>query len=200
MQTVRNNKIDSITTRDQDLHGRKFGGAADGVKSQDYVTLSQLKSSVAAIPGQKPLPNDLAKIDVSQTFNGTQEFVAIDATKSSVIIDEIAAGQAVPVLLIKDKNGATIFSFFGFGGATPNLLQTAGSIAPDTDNADDLGFIAKFWKTIRGYVINAQTKFQANGVDGVTGSFTYVKTVDFITLTVTTGTVTVTGGIVTGIT
>lgn len=142
MQILRNNKVDSLTTRSQNLHGRKFSGAADAVALQDLTTLNQVTN-------------------------------AITTAKKQAI-------AAIPVPL--------------------DLTQIKVSPAPSIDNNNDLGAIGRFWNTIRGYVINAKTKYQINGVDGITGSFTYVKTVNFAGSSVTTGTVTVVGGIVTSIT
>jgi hypothetical protein len=48
--------------------------------------------------------------------------------------------------------------------------------------------------------ISIGPKYSCNGNDGVTTSFTYVKTVNFGAQTVTTGTVTITGGIITNVT
>lgn len=42
-------RVDSLSTRDQDFHGRRVKNASDALDQQDYVTLAQLEKAIAGV-------------------------------------------------------------------------------------------------------------------------------------------------------
>lgn len=51
-QNLQNSRVDFLSVRDQDLHGRRSRNASDALLDSDYVTLRQLNKVAASIPAQ----------------------------------------------------------------------------------------------------------------------------------------------------
>jgi hypothetical protein len=203
MSDIHKAKVDLITTREINLKGRKHSNSADAEAPQDLVTLSQLEAAISAvppIPNAKPLPKDLAKIDVEQKFTASQEITPTDATKPALIIHEYPGGQPGSIFVIVDSSGSTILSIKGLG-ATPtkndtilNGPITCLNVMPVGDNLYILGSPVKTWKQIDGYIVEALTYFQMNGSPGISGTVNYTKVGG------SAGSLTFKGGILTGTT
>jgi hypothetical protein len=202
MSDVRFGKIDLITTKEINLHGRKHTNSADAEAPQDLVTLSQLKAAIAAVPpapDAKSLPKDLAKIDAENKFTSSQDITPTDSTKPALIIHEYPGGQPGSIFVIVDSSGSTILSIKGLG-ATPtkndtilNGPITCLNVMPVGDNLYILGSPVKTWKQIDGYIVEALSWFQCLGSPGLSGSISYVKFPSNLQ-----GTLTFKGGILTG--
>jgi hypothetical protein len=117
------------------------------------------------------------------------------------------AKAAVATGLVFESTG--VIHFFQNSGLTAGVgfaptfiaeIDASGNFNLLTSGATLTAPLLAATTSVTAPTINATTHFQANGTNGASGSSTYVKTVDFTAKTVTTGTVTVSEGIITAIT
>lgn len=90
---LRSNQVDRLVTKDQDHHGRRTRNAADALLAQDYVTLRQVDSKIAAIGGGSNA------VSTGKTYslaaNGTLAIAADIAPRVEIIDSGKATGVKI---------------------------------------------------------------------------------------------------------
>jgi hypothetical protein len=114
---LRNDQLDSLVTRDFDLHGRRTRNAADAVLNQDYVTKAQLDALEAKLIKQLeavsgPVTNTTNSYSVtgSTVYRESQTFTA-NATVTTTYTSPATNDLLIKVLTLDATGGWTITSW-----------------------------------------------------------------------------------------
>ncbi len=113
MKSIREDKVDLLTTRDLDLHGRRFTNAGTSKTDTDFVTRGELASPGLDFAAVKKWVDDLLR----KAINGYSVFIGINS-------------QLITI------GGPT--SSIGFYGTTPQAQQTLSAY---TTNAQTIAYL-----------------------------------------------------------